>query len=162
MEYYRDPSVTEGSVSLVTERKLQTNNKYLYFTLKFPSQGWRLTDSPDSIAEGAEEVQEGCRGTHPEAQTCAVLHLPSLGQGHGAQGQTKPGDSTAVSQCGSSGHMELGTHTRAVLMLFPSARAFPSTRGISDCEHRTDLGSWHSKGSQQKEQSAPALLCPCH
>lgn len=63
---------------MVTERIPQTNNKYPYFTLKFRSQGWRLTDSPASIPEGAEEAQEGCSGAHPEAQTCAVLHLPSL------------------------------------------------------------------------------------
>lgn len=65
--------------------------------------------------------------------------------------------STAVSQRGSTGHMELVTHTRAVLMLSPFPRAFSSTWRISDCEHTTDLGTWHSKGSQQKEQSA--LLC---
>lgn len=41
------------------------------------------------------------------------------------------------------GHMEL--HTRAVLMLFPLPRPFSSTWRTSDCEHRTDLGTWHSR-----------------
>lgn len=46
------------------------------------------------------------------------------------------------------GHMESVTHTRAVLMLFPFPRPSSSTWRTSDCEHRTDLGTWHSKGSQ--------------